>query len=122
MKCRARIIYFKKLDGNGNKRIAQVLNPDVTDDQIAYFVSQCEKNNKQWLRKVNLYSPNGIMYECQGNVTMEVRAVDEPYMGGTSAALEVEYRCSKCNCTYYKNMPDEYSLNDWLNVIVSNMD
>jgi hypothetical protein len=121
MKCRAKIIYFKKLDSNGNKRIAQVLNPDITDDQIQYFISQCKKNNKKWLEKVDLYAISNIMYECQGKVSVEVKAVDEPYMGGSSASLEVEYKCSICGCTYYKNMPDKHNINDWMNFIISDL-
>lgn len=37
---------------------------------------------------------------CGGDVTVKVKAVDEPYFGGASAKLEVEWTCSRCREPY----------------------
>jgi len=41
---------------------------------------------------------------CGGDVTITVRAVNEPYYGGTSAQLEIEATCSRCRDPYYKGI------------------
>lgn len=34
---------------------------------------------------------------CCGVIIASISAVDEPYFGGSSASLEVDYRCHRCN-------------------------
>lgn len=60
-----------------------------------------------WIAFVN---PDGIpegAERCDGNIIATVAAVDEPYMGGTSAKLEIEYKCDKCGETFYNELPED---------------
>lgn len=38
---------------------------------------------------------------CGGDLTAKVRAVDDPYYGGSSADLELEVECSRCRAGYF---------------------
>ena len=51
---------------------------------------------------------------CGGNIIVTVEAVDEPYFGGTSSTLEITYKCDKCGCTWYPELPTEYNLSKFL--------
>lgn len=45
---------------------------------------------------------------CQGNIIATVAVENEPYMGGTSATLAVEYRCDRCKeFIYGPHLPRE---------------
>lgn len=109
MKCNAKVIYRK------NGKIFITLPPGKPDEEYEYVISQFTQKE---LSKINLFAKNGLLYECQGKVKMEVSAEDEPYYGGTSAKLEVVYKCDTCGHSYYPNMPDSYNLNIWLNGIL----
>lgn len=37
---------------------------------------------------------------CFGRVTATLKAVDEPYFGGTSAELHIEWTCSRCTMPF----------------------
>lgn len=58
---------------------------------------------------------------CDGDVVVKILAVDEPYFGGSSAKLSVEFKCKKCGCTHYSELPNEYNINEWLNKILKEM-
>lgn len=62
----------------------------------------------------------GFWKVCDGDIEIEVRSYDEPYMGGSSATLGVGFRCNHCGNSYYpeRNLPDEYNINEWLNAIL----
>jgi Zn-finger nucleic acid-binding protein len=46
---------------------------------------------------------------CGGNIIVTV-----PYFGGTSSTLEITYKCDKCGCTWYPELPTEYNLSKFL--------
>jgi hypothetical protein len=58
--------------------------------------------------------PSGTIFEnpeakkypdiCGGDVTVRVKAIDEPYFGGSSAMLELYNECSRCKFPYYDKM------------------
>lgn len=39
--------------------------------------------------------------ECRGNIIAQILVVNEPYFGGTSASLEIEYTCGRCKQPLY---------------------
>ncbi len=119
MKCRAKVVYYKKLNKSNKKKIAFTMNPDITEPQIEHML---KATSEKLLKNVDLYAENGEFYECQGTVEIEVRAVDEPYFGGSSAELDVITKCDTCGHRYYSNLPNQYNLNEWLNHILSEMD
>lgn len=42
---------------------------------------------------------------CHGTVQATVSAVDDPYWGGTSAQLEIDYKCDTCGQTFFPELP-----------------
>lgn len=53
---------------------------------------------------------------CGGAIVSGVRAVDEPYFGGCSAALELTFSCADCGNAYFPTLPrTEEQLNAFLN-------
>lgn len=58
---------------------------------------------------------------CGGEIKASVAARDEPYMGGTSATLEITYVCKRCGHTYHgPDLPDDADkLSEWLTVTVA---
>lgn len=69
---------------------------------------------------------NGFGYweKCDGDIEIDIQAQDEPYFGGSSASLRVEFRCSVCGNSYYpdRNLPSgESDINQWLNTILKEM-
>ncbi len=121
MKCRAKIVYYKKLKANGQKRIAYTFKPGATDAEQAWFLNQSPFLYKDADNKFDIFARNGEMYECQGKVTAEIVAEDEPYMGGSSASLEVIFKCDTCGHTYYPNLPTKYTINEWVNGILDKL-
>lgn len=111
MKCNARKYFWSnKKKKNGDKIIHSVVSVRGMDsDEISWF-------EKRFSEQKNI-DPNFEV--CSGDVFGEIVAVDEPYMGGTSAELEVNYHCTECTCNHYKDLPSKYNisafLNDWLN-------
>ena len=51
---------------------------------------------------------------CGGEITCTIEAEEEPVFGGTYPVLEVRYRCSNCKNTAYSNLPDAYTLGEWV--------
>lgn len=46
--------------------------------------------------------------KCGGKIIASVRATDEPYYGGTSATLEINYKCERCKEPLFGNgLPHE---------------
>ena len=55
-------------------------------------------------RKGNIYwatDERGEYIRCQGKILVDIQAVDEPYFGGSSASLEITYKCNECGCTSF---------------------
>jgi hypothetical protein len=59
---------------------------------------------------------------CGGTIRASVEAVDEPYMGGSSAILEVSFRCGTCDWTFYPELPNQYSINEFLTKVISELE
>ncbi len=112
MKCNSRIYYWaNKKKKNGKPSIHTIVS---VRGRSAEEISWIEKSMNELSKNVD---PNFDI--CDGDIIGEIVAVEEPYMGGVSASLEVNYRCTKCSCNNYKDLPNQYSLetwfNDWLN-------
>ena len=67
-------------------------------------------SGKPYLKAVKVYAPRpGVLTKedliaaghvlCGGDISVEIRADEDPYMGGVSAVLEVELTCTKCGNT-----------------------
>lgn len=56
--------------------------------------------------------PEGAI-PCGGNIKVTIEAVDEPEWGGTSASLEISYKCDKCGCTWYPELPSKYDISEF---------
>lgn len=59
------------------------------------------------------------MEVCGGDFTVVVKAVDEPYFGGTYANLDVHLECQKCGNTSY--LVSEYNVEAFLTAVISEM-
>ena len=59
---------------------------------------------RQWQESKD-WQPDPGTEQCDGDIVVEVRAVEEPEWGGTNAALEIEYRCSKCGNLFFGELP-----------------
>lgn len=71
---------------------------------------------------VEHYKINLSDYEiCGGNLTAHVKAEDEPYFGGSSASLNVYFKCDKCHVNVHQYLPDKYSIEEFLTKIVEGM-
>ena len=42
---------------------------------------------------------------CQGRVKVTIKAEDEPYYGGSSASLSIEYICDSCGWMFHPQLP-----------------
>jgi hypothetical protein len=60
---------------------------------------------------------------CDGNIVANVDAVDEPFYGGCSAKLEVEYKCDTCGHNFYHQLPETQEfVSELLTQAISNID
>lgn len=104
MVCNSLLIYYKE-EVNGKKRLFSSISPSWRDEPN--FLEYWKENNvtPKTLAKIDLV---GTM-NCDGRIICEVSAVDEPYYGGSSASLEIKYKCDKCGQTYFKHLPQNSS-------------
>ena len=58
---------------------------------------------------------------CGGNIIVTVEAVNEPDWGGTHALLEITYKCDKCGCKWYPELPTEYNISKFLTKAIEEM-
>lgn len=109
MKCNRKIFYYSKTSKPGKRRIFGYVGPNQNiRDTVQYWAS----NRQDFDRHYDT---------CDGDVMAEIKAIDEPYYGGASAELSVEFKCSKCKCTHYPELPDKYNINEWLNKVLREM-
>jgi hypothetical protein len=108
MKCKAIVIRYK----NNKRHIT--LPPDDLTKSMNYLLGTW---NAKDLDKLDLDHPE----ICQGNVMVSIIAEDEPYYGGTSATLEVRFRCDTCDHQNYPNLPSSYGFNEWVNKLLDGM-
>lgn len=107
MKCNARKYFWaNKKKKNGDKVIHSVISMrGMTLDEVVWLEKQISEQKN--------IDPNFLI--CDGDIVGEIVAEEEPYMGGVSSKLDVKYKCTKCSCNYYKDLPDEYNINDFFN-------
>lgn len=73
---------------------------------------------------IEFYERNKIIapitvVRCGGKIIADIRADNEPCMGGTYAVLVVDLKCELCGCTdHAPDLPNKYTLNDWLTRII----
>jgi hypothetical protein len=59
---------------------------------------------------------------CGGEIRANISAYDEPYYGGTSARLDVQYKCQECGETTFHELPrDDEGLSEFLTRIVADL-
>jgi hypothetical protein len=108
MKCKAIVIPYKK----GKGKIT------LPNDDIAKTVNYVRET---WSQRDQDKLDFDNVSICQGKIMVSVLAEDEPYYGGTSATLEVRFRCDTCDHQYYPNLPTSYGLNEWINKLLDGM-
>ena len=112
MKCTAKVIFGHRTKGKSTK-----------EKQLGYVQEQFHDNLEEYLSpwKKEGYTITRISNLCEGKIIAEVRAEDEPYYGGTSANLVVNFTCDRCGCTYFKDLPNESSISEFLTNVVENL-
>lgn len=110
MKCNSVLIYYKE-PVKGKRKIFGSISPSWVKEPN--FFTYWLENNVTPRTKPKLDLDNAVV--CDGKIIVNVAAVDEPYFGGSSAELEISYKCAKCGQTYYKELP-RYSqeLSEWM--------
>jgi hypothetical protein len=58
---------------------------------------------------------------CEGKIVATVEAGEEPYYGGCSPTVEVEYKCDSCSNAHFPELPDPGSLGSWLTAIIAEL-
>lgn len=91
--------------------------------KFASYEPNCTIDIMEWLQKStrpSIFSELTLQEDrCDGTIRVRVSAEDEPYMGGSSAVLEVELSCDKCGHSHYPSILD---FNTWLNKILEKVD
>jgi hypothetical protein len=111
MKCRAWVVEKpgrKKGNGERYTKIVAVRDAYVrTETQYLY------EDTKNKTKLTGIGKPKRVVFYptppethpdatlCGGKIIVEVKAVDEPYYGGTSATFEIEYKCERCKWTFH---------------------
>lgn len=110
MRCGSLLIYYKE-EVRGKRKLFSSISPSWRDDPNFFEYWKDNAVTSKTLAKLDL---TGTM-DCDGNIICEVRAVDEPYYGGSSAELQIRYKCDKCGQTYFKHLPQTSSeLSDFM--------
>jgi hypothetical protein len=81
---------------------------------IEYLVREWSELSDELKKQFESLIPPKGAKRCGGNIIVTVEAVNEPYFGGTSASLEITYKCDKCGCTWYPELPTEFSISKFL--------
>lgn len=86
------------------------------------FIGYDEANS--YIDRIGLHKDTKVenLRHCDGKITVEIKAVDEPYYGGSSAMLEVNYKCDKCEFPYYESLPNQYNINEFMKNIIEFFD
>lgn len=52
---------------------------------------------------------------CGGKIIAQMDCHDEPYYGGTTAEMDIDFVCENCKQTYFPELPQSLEqLNDWI--------
>lgn len=63
------------------------------------------RNRVCWPQTLNPTEAKRLLI-CGGDITVELKAINEPYYGGSSAALELEVTCSLCDNPFFKEIEE----------------
>ncbi len=70
----------------------------------ARITKEYERAKADCMWPETIYGPADKIVEtlpiCGGNVVVVCKAIDDPYFGGCSASLEIEWICSKCKAPW----------------------
>lgn len=104
MRCNSLLVYYKE-EVKGKRKIFSSISPSFRYEPNFFEYWKDNAVTSKTLAKLDLV---GTM-DCDGNIICEISAVDEPYYGGSSACLEIKYRCDKCGQTCFKHLPQNSS-------------
>ena len=62
-----------------------------------------------------------IAEECGGTIKVWIQALDEPYFGGSSASLEVEWKCDRCGWIAFEFPTDRDDLCSFINELTEDV-
>lgn len=123
MRCRAWLQITEKTDKKGRTRTTL---RQVSDDYLRRYPLRAP-GEKDWDGKSYQYVklgnpiPSGAEL-CGGNIIATVRAIDEPYFGGSSAELEVHLECDRCKNTFHgDDAPNKYNISALVTKFVRDM-
>jgi len=87
------------------------------------------REQRSWWHTINVGDTSSAellaegYYVCQGLIQSSVLAVEEPYMGGVSASLEVTFACNTCGWNFYPHLPTNgRSLDEFLTDVLARED
>jgi len=118
MKCNSKLLYYKKLNKNGTKKIAYIFKPNISQEELDFVIQQLSAPHKRNNCSVDFSQIDN----CDGKISCEISAQDEPSWGGSYAKLDVLFKCDKCKGTIYPDLPNEYNINDWINNILDKLE
>jgi len=81
---------------------------------IDSMMSQWDDLSDELKKRFESLTPPKGSEVCGGNIIVTVEAIDEPQWGGTSASLEITYKCDNCGCTWYPELPTEFNFSEFL--------
>ena len=58
---------------------------------------------------------------CNGKIIATIKAIDEPYFGGSSAQLEITYKCNRCGSYWENGLPNIYNISELLTSYVEKL-
>lgn len=102
MKCNSKLVYFKKL--SNRKRNLKFTVP--ASFSVEDYLNTYKQKDRLDLENIET---------CDGRIVAEISCYDDPYMGGTTATMEVIFRCDRCGQTHFPELPiGVQGLNDWI--------
>ena len=114
--------YVKEIPTHGGKRVRKEVVPWFhTQDGIGRVYSALNETVATPLPAVSDLLKDGYKV-CEGRIRVEIAAEDEPYMGGSSATLEVGYSCSLCDNRFWPELPAADKINEFLEGLISKID
>jgi len=108
MRCNAKII--KYCYGKNIGKFWQILNSDVSISDTRKIIKDYNNHN------VFQIAFCGV---CDGNVSIDIELIDEPFFGGSSTVINITTKCSKCKCVSHPEIPTTiYQFTDWVNELI----
>lgn len=111
MKCNSKIFFYKKTNKDGTRKIKASVCPWYSPQEFQIVRSRIVTD------KVD---PNWEI--CDGKIIADVEAVNEPDYGGSYAALNVTYKCNKCGQMSFPDLPNEFTISEFLTDIIEKME